>query len=191
VTDVTIDSPTGVTDGDVLIAQFTADNNPSSTPPAGWSSVLSARTIGTGAKLFAFYHVVTSAAAEPASCTWTLSAAQKWNAGIADFHGVDPSTPFDTAASGATAFTAGTLTVPGVTTVTAGSMVVGGVGVDSGTVGVTEPTGWTEALESTGAQVSEVADNSQATAGATGDQTWTLSKALSSAGWMRALRPKG
>jgi hypothetical protein len=191
-TTVTIDRPAGVADGDVLIGQITADNNPDVTSaPAGWSTVLAPRSASTMARLFVYYHVVTDASTEPATYTWQLSSAQKWNAGLADFQGVDPTTPFDTAASGATAFGTSTIAVPGVTTVTPGALVVGGIGVDSGSATVTQPTGWTEALESTGAQVTETAYQARPTAGATGTATWTLSKALTSTGWLRALRPKG
>jgi hypothetical protein len=194
VTGVTLNVPTGVSDGDVLIAQFTADNAPAvSAAPAGWATVVSPYLgMGGGARVFVYYHVVGSAAAEPASYTWQLSSAQKWNGGVADFHGVDRSTPFDTAATTASdsTFGASKLTVPGVTTVTPGALVVGGVGMDSSATAVTQPTSWTEAFESSGAQVSEVADQGRPTAGDTGTQTWTFAKAVASAGWMRALRPE-
>jgi hypothetical protein len=191
VTSVAIPKPGDVRAGDVLIAQITADANPNvSAAPAGWSTVISPRSVSTSARLFVYYHVVGDAAAEPASYTWTLSTAVKWNAGIANFHGVDKTTVWDTAASGATQTTsASTLTVPGVTTATAGAMLVGGVALNSGTVTVTQPSGWTEALESTGVQVTEVASQARPTVGATGNATWTLGGNATSAGWLRALRP--
>jgi hypothetical protein len=185
--------PTGVTDGDVLIAQITADNAPTVSAPAGWSNALSSPYLGMGggARVFVYHHVVGSAAAEPVSYTWQLSAAQKWNAGMANFHGVNASTPFDTAATTASdsTFTASTLTVPGVTTTTTGTLVVGGVGMDSSSTTVTPPTGWTEAFDATGAQVSELAGQGHPSPGATGSQIWTFSKPVAVAGWMRALRP--
>jgi len=54
---------------------------------------------------------------------------------------------------------------------------------------VTPPSGWTEALEATGVQVTEVAHKVQATAGSSGGGTWTLSGAYFAAGWMGALKP--
>jgi PKD repeat protein len=192
VTGVAITKPTGVANGDVLIAQITADNNPGiSAAPAGWSTVVAPLSIGTGARLFVYYHVVTNAATEPASYNWTLSAAQKWNAGISDFHGVNTTTPFDTGAKTRVQNTATStsVTVPSATTVTAGAMVVGGVGLNSGTAGVTQPSGWTEGFESTTVQVSESAWQARPTVGATGNAVWRFSKGAASAGWLRPLRP--
>src|SRR4051794_19666152 len=191
VTSVAIPKPGDVRAGDVLIAQITADATPSvSAAPAGWSTVISPRSVSTSARLFAYYHVVTDPASEPASYSWTLSTAVKWNAGMANFHGVDTSVVWDTAASGATVTTsASTITVPGVTTTKAGAMLVGGVGLNSSTVAVTQPSGWSEAVESTGAQVTEVASQARPTVGATGNATWTLGSNATSTGWVRALRP--
>ena len=192
VTAVTLNAPTGVTNGALLIAQITADNLPTvSTVPTGWSPVVSPRSVGSGARVFVYHRVVTDAAAEPPSHTWQLSSAQKWNAGMTVFHGVNTTTPFDTAATTASdsSYAATTLTVPGITTVTAGALVVGGVGLDSSSAGVTPPAGWTEAFDGIGAQVSELAGQPRPTVGATGNQTWTFSKAVASAGWLRALRP--
>ncbi len=190
---VTIPVPAGTVDGDVLLAQFTADNSPAVTAPAGWSSVLPSSYIGMGggARVFAYYHVVGSAVAEPPSYTWQLSSPQKWNAGMAGFHGVSPTDPFDTAAVVASdsTYSASRLTVPGLTTVTPGALLVGGVGLDRAMAAVAQPIGWTEAFESAGAQLSEMADQSRPTAGTTGAQTWTFSTTAASAGWMRALRP--
>jgi hypothetical protein len=153
--------------------------------------VLSPLGIASGARVFVYFHVVTDPAAEPASYTWQLSGAQKWNGGIGDFHGVDSTNPFDTAASRATNTTYGsaTLVVPGVTPVTAGTMIVGGAGLDSKATTVATPSGWAEAFEATGAQVSELAYKAQTAAGAIGDAIWTFSVAAGSGGWMRALRP--
>jgi hypothetical protein len=187
VTDVTIPKPSDAGTGDVLIAQITADSGPSATPPSGWTAVTS-RTVSTSAKLFVYSHVVGSS--EPANYTWTLSTAVKWNAGIANFHGVNTTSIWDTGVVGATVTTAAsTFTLPGVTTATAGAMVVGGVALNSGSVSPTQPSGWTEALESTGAQVTEVAYQLRPTAGATGSVTWNLSSTATLAGWMAALRP--
>jgi hypothetical protein len=175
--------------GDVLIAQFTADDAPSvTTVPAGWSAVVEPQSVGTSARLFVYSHVVGTA--DPASYSWGLSTAVKWNAAIAAFRGVDTATPFDTPAgtrSGTASSTS--VTVPGVTTVTPGALLVGGVGPNNASVTVTEPTGWTELVEGRGAQVTELAYQARPVAGATGNATWTLSTAYGSAGWLRALRP--
>jgi len=188
---VTIAKPAGVTTGDVLIAQFTADTTPSvAAAPAGWTTVTAPLSVKTNARLFVYHHVVTDAAKEPTSYTWTLSSAKKWNAGMTLFHGVDTTTPFDTVATTRVNGSAATsLAVPGVTTTRAGTMLVGGVGIDSGSVAATPPGGWTEDLESTGVQVTELAHQLRTTAGATGTATWSLNRSMGAAGWLRALRP--
>ncbi|MCV2491113.1 PKD domain-containing protein, partial [Geodermatophilus sp. YIM 151500] len=188
-TAVTVARPAGVAEGDVMIAQFTADFAPTvSSAPAGWAPVVDPLDINARATLFAYYKVAGSA--EPTSYTWQLSAAQPWNAGVTAYRGVDGTTPFDTAASTAVQTVAATsLTVPQVTTTTDGAMVVGGVGLNNRTSTVTPPAGWTESWEGTGGQVSELAHRSQPTAGPTGDATWTYPATMQSAGWVRALRP--
>ncbi|MCV2492041.1 hypothetical protein OF117_22090, partial [Geodermatophilus sp. YIM 151500] len=146
--------------------------------------------MGSSARLFVYYRVVAAAAAEPASYTWTLGTAVKWNAAVTAFSGVDNGTPFDTAAS--TAVQTGrvaSLAVPGVTTVTPGALLVGGVGPNDDAVSVTAPAGWTESVESGGAQVTELAWQARPTAGATGTASWGISPAEQVAGWLRALRP--
>ncbi|TFV69936.1 PKD domain-containing protein [Blastococcus sp. CT_GayMR19] len=189
-TAVTVPKPAGVVTGDVLVAQINADLNPNvAAAPAGWSTAIAPRSSGTGNRLFAYYKVITNASAEPASYSWTLSAAVKWNAGIADFHGVDSANPWDSAASGATGAAATSLTVPGVTTTTAGAMLVGGVGFNSTAATATPPSGWVELGEPTGGQNTEVARQARPTAGATGNAVWTFSGSYTSTGWLRALRP--
>lgn len=192
VTAVEVPKPAGVVNGDVLVAQVTADNNPDlSGVPAGWTAVVAPVSVSTGARVFVYYHVVTDAAAEPASYTWTLSTAQRWGAVMGSFHGVDTTNPFDTAATTKrdTTYRSTTLAVPGVTTATAGAMLVGGIGLDSRSIGIAPPTGWTEAGESTGGHVAELAYQARPTAGPTGDATWTTATAAASGGWLRALRP--
>ena len=105
----------------------------------------------------------------------------------------DTANPWDGAAvTGAdTTYSASTLTLPGVTTSQPGAMVVGGLGGDTSGVATTPPTGWAEAFEASGGQLSELAYRSQPTAGATGSATWTLALNRATAGWMRALRPSG
>jgi hypothetical protein len=187
---VTVSTPAGVAAGTFLIAQFTADGRPAITSaPAGWAPVVAPLSINARATVFAYYKV--AGAAEPASYTWQLSTAAKWNAGVTAFVGVDRVTPFDSPASTAVNRTTNrtSLAVPGVTTKTAGAMVVGGVGLNSSSATVTAPSGWTENWESTTAQVSETARAVRPTAGPTGNATWNFGTAVISAGWLRALRP--
>ncbi|TFV68758.1 PKD domain-containing protein, partial [Blastococcus sp. CT_GayMR19] len=190
-TSVVVPKPAGVVDGDILIAQITADGAPSvSAAPAGWSTVVSPLAVGNSARVFAYYRVIPTASAEPASYTWRLSSSVRWNAVMTDFHGVDTTTPFDTVArTRVNTSNSNTVAVPGVTTTTAGAMLVGGVGPNSASVAVTPPTSWTESIESRGGQTAELAYQARPTVGATGTATWRLGSSTTAAGWLRALRP--
>ena len=75
------------------------------------------------------------------------------------------------------------------TTASNGALLIGGLGFDSSTPAATPPTGWTERFETSGGQVAEQADRTQATAGATGTATWTFSSAKAVAAWRAALKP--
>ena len=85
--------------------------------------------------------------------------------------------------------TAASITSPGVTTATDGAMLIGGLGADGATATTTPPAGWTEAFDSVGGKMSEHAYKRQATAGASGSATRTISSARATAVWMTALRP--
>jgi hypothetical protein len=96
-TDVTVGRPAGVVTGDVLVAEVNADKAPTMAGvPPGWNPVVAPLGVNGLATTFVYAHVVTDAATEPASYTWRLSTAQRWNGGITAFRGVDPVTPFDT-----------------------------------------------------------------------------------------------
>ena len=190
---VVLRRPAGTLDGDVLVANIDADANPTmSSVPAGWSAVTGALTDTTYARVFSYYHVVASAAAEPSAFAFRLSAAKRWNGGITTFHGVNRSTPFDTAAATKVVTSSTTsITAPGVTTVTPGAMLVGGAGLNSLTTTLTAPSGWTEAWEADGGQDADLAYRSVPAAGATGTASWAPSVGNSGAAWVRALRPAG
>ncbi len=129
-------------------------------------------------------------ASEPTSRTWQLSAAVTWGGGITNFHGVDPANPFDTSTvTKVTTKGATSISLAGVTTASRGARVIGGVGIDAKTISITPPAGWTEHWEALGGQTTELSSVAQATAGATGTVTFTLSGSTTAAAWMRALRP--
>jgi PKD repeat protein len=189
-TAVTLAKPSGAVAGDVLIASITADNNPTmSSVPTGWQPIVNGLSTA-GARVFAYRHLV--AAGDPASYNWTLSSPQKWGAGITAYRGVDNATPLDTAVVTAvsTSSSSTSLTLPSVTTTKANAVLIGGVGLDSGTPFlVSPPSGWVEEWEAAAGQIAEQADKLQATAGASGTATWTLSSGRAIGGWRSALRP--
>jgi len=105
---------------------------------------------------------------------------------------VDQSHPLDIASPATKVDGTGTATsiaLSGVVTVTDGAMLIGALGADGATATTTPPTGWTEAFDSVGGKMSEHAYRAQATAGASGSATWTISSARAMAVWMSALRP--
>ena len=190
--DVPVPRPAGVATGDVLLAEITADLNPTmNTVPSGWSPVVAAPlTPGTSARVWVYYHVVGNVQVEPASYTWRLSAKQKWATVMTAFSGVDNATPFDTVESSiATTTAAAGLAVPGVSTVTPGAVLVSGLGLSATGTTATPPTGWTVAAQATSTQRTVVAYRLMAAPGPSGNVTWSLSKAATAGGWVRALRP--
>ncbi|GAA1253579.1 PKD domain-containing protein [Arthrobacter pascens] len=194
-TTVALAAPAGRTAGDVLVASFTADQNPTVAVPAGWTAIVNGLSIASsstaGARVFAYYRVVGSS--DPATYTWALSRAVKWGGGITAYTGVNTTTPLDSAVATAvnTSYTATSIAVGSVTTASNGAMLIGGLGFDSSNPAATPPTGWTERWEATGGQIAEQADRTQATAGATGTATWTFSSAKAVGAWRTALKPAG
>ncbi|MDN4643039.1 PKD domain-containing protein [Arthrobacter sp. PsM3] len=188
-TTVTLPKPSGTAAGDVLVASFTADQNPTtSAVPAGWTAIVNNLSISTGARVFAYYKVVGSA--DPASYSWTLSTAVKWGGGVTAYRGVNNTTPLDSGVATATntTYTATSITAPSITTASNNAMLIGGVGFDSSSPAATPPSGWIERWEAPDAQIAEQADRLQATAGASGTATWTFTaKAVSV--WRTALKP--
>jgi PKD repeat protein len=196
-TAVTLQSPSDLLIGDVLIAQITADNKPSmASVPAGWNAVpgVQPTSIGTGARIFAYYHVVTNPSNESASWNWQLSAEQKWGGGITAFHGADTANPFGgiTAVTAVDAtYAATSLKLSGITTNMDGSMIVTGLGCDCSTLKPTLPSEWSQPWGSQGGQYAGLGYRQQDQAGATGSATWSLGAARGVAGWLSALKPAG
>jgi hypothetical protein len=196
---VSLEKPTGAAAGDVLVASITTDLNASieaGAVPSGWTPMpnvnpLSINSSSTGgARVFAYYKVVSGS--DPASYSWTLSAAQKWGGGMTAYRGVNNAQPLDTGVVTAanTSFTGTSLTVPSITTVSNGAQLIGGLGIDSSTTSlISPPSGWTERFEAAGGQVAEQTDAAKTTAGATGPATWTLSSGRAMSGWRTALKP--
>ena len=186
-TPITLSKPAGTAAGDILVASITADLNPTmSAVPAGWTPVVKGLSVGSGARIFSYYHVVDSA--DPASYTWTTSTAVKWSGGITAYRGVNQTTPLDSSVTTAVA-TGTSITVPSITTSSNGALLIGGVGYDSSTPGISPPSGWTEQWEGAGGQIAEEADKTQTTAGAAGPATWSFASTKAAAAWQVALKP--
>ena len=93
---ITVNIPTGVTPGDVMIAQVAVRGGSGTTltPPAGWSLVRRDDNGGNLAQAV-YSHVVPTSPGEPASYTWTFNAGNDGTAGIADFVGVSTVSPVE------------------------------------------------------------------------------------------------
>jgi hypothetical protein len=118
-------TPSGVSAGDLLVAQVTNWGGPVPlTPPAGWQSIRrdsAVRADGVVQVTSALYWRV-AVAAEPASARFELASAVDMVGGIAAYSGVSATSPVDASgvATGATA----TTTVPSVTTTVANTRLV-------------------------------------------------------------------
>jgi Domain of unknown function (DUF1929)/Bacterial Ig domain len=182
--------PAGVAPGDVLLASVAVRGGPSITAPSGWSL---ARLDMDGSFVRQAMYVKVASTSEPASFTWTLSAAKQAAGGIAAFTGVDTTNPVD-ASAGQVNASATSLTAPSVTTTVPDTMLVAFYGVAPLTQ-LSPPAGMTERWEvpspagATYPLVSESASGVQPAAGATGVRTATAAKAVRSIGQLVALRP--
>jgi Domain of unknown function (DUF1929)/Bacterial Ig domain/Kelch motif len=184
--------PPGVAAGDVMLATVAVRGAPTITAPAGWSL---ARLDIDGTFVRQAVYVKAASASEPASFTWTFSAAKQAAGGIAAFTGVDTANPVD-ASAGQVNASATTLTAPSVTTTVADTMLVALYAVAPVTQ-LTPPGGMTERWEvaspagAASPVVSEAATAVQAAVGATGTRGATAAKAVRSIGQLVALRPGG
>jgi hypothetical protein len=197
--------PASAANLDVMIAAFVKGDDlagSSVTEPSGWNVLHeSSATAGDDQQLCVYYHIVTDAAGEPSTYTWTLGAAETRAGGIVIFRNVDT-----TAIADVSPFSNYILQIRGngpinrsVTTQTDSSMVfmVATASLtDTGTV--TTPTGTTnlwarKAGNNTSAfNACFAAYDLKETAGATGDYTWTANDIDSSDchGFIFALRPR-
>ena len=185
----TITKPASAAIGQVCVASLALNGSTVSAAPAGWTQFAAVTSI-TNPHLYGYYHVM--GASEPASYTWTTAGSVASGGGISCYSGVNTTTPLDTTASvAASAVAATTGSVSGVTTTTAGAMLVGAIAINSSntTIAITGPSGMAEVYD-VGGKRTELDDGLQATAGSSGDKSWTWSSgsAREWAGWLVALR---
>ena len=112
---VTVSVPPGVAPGDIMLAQVAVRGgvDQTLTPPASWSLIRRDSDPTTIAQAI-YSHVVQ--ASEPASYTWNFNAGNDAAAAIADFAGVNTTTPVDVnngqANQSSTGITAPSITIP-------------------------------------------------------------------------------
>jgi len=184
--------PSGVAVGDLLVADVDAAGTTAITAPAGWTQLISAAGFTTYSTVH--YRVATAADVAGPSYSWNLGSTRKAVARMSVYVGVDTSTIGTPATTGASSGT--TITFNSVTTPVANSMVLlGGVALNgSGTESLTPPAATTTrvnlATSGTGSQLRGYnGDFTQATAGATGNKTGSISPTNAWATAMFWLRP--
>lgn len=117
-TSVTINVPSGIANGDLLLWVASGNVATVAPTPAGWN-VYQTGT-GTAQNLSIFYRFASN---EPASYTHSTLTSGKWAFTMAGFSGVDATTPLDVAVP---AYVAGTTAVafPAITPVTSGAWIL-------------------------------------------------------------------
>ncbi|HEX9730119.1 MAG TPA: hypothetical protein VGA37_16605, partial [Gemmatimonadales bacterium] len=196
---LTINKPTGTVQDDVMIASVAVRPSSSTiTPPTGWTLIRTDTWDSGITEILSTYRKV-AGASEPASYSWGLTASTGAVGGILSFSGVDTTTPIDVS-NGQQVNTGDDVAAPSVTTTVANTMLVTAHAVtSSGTSGSawTPPTGMTEAVDvssssGTGGESIELNYVLQASAGATGTKTATMSAHDDAGGAAQiiALRPE-
>lgn len=175
-TTVAVTKPTGLADGDVLIAHIAVAATGAHTAPAGWVQI---GALVTAAFITAsvWYKVVTNAAGEGASYTFTTSTGSKTGK-VAAYRGVSVNNPINVFGS-SLAGTSGPAVAPSVTTTRANCWVVA-TWIHNGNGALSDPAGMTVRAEDesgAGTTSSQLADIAVPAVGATATYSSTLTSA--------------
>src|SRR6266508_4424151 len=186
--------PASVNTGDLMVAQVTVRNNDVINPPAGWTAIGNRRIQGGALEQALFYRIATAADTVGTTYSWAWTNNADASAAILAYSGVDATNPFDgtpTDNSG----NSGTASATGLTTTQNGDMVIAFYGaqgnvtaVQSGSESVTQ-----EYTVISGSGPSRArstgADGTQASPGATGSKTATVTAAANWVAHLAALMP--
>lgn len=169
-TTFTINKPSGIAAGDLLVAVI-AETEYALVAPTGWAFQFYTGGMCLWAKI--------ATASEPASYTWTVSSARTWAVGITAFRGVNVGTPFGASSNSASG--SGTSLICPSLTAAVGDMLVTVPDIGGGaSPSATPPAGTTEQFDIAGSSFSGVVPwacmgtRPITSAGATGTTTWTL-----------------
>ncbi len=186
-----ITKPASVANNNVLIAGISVHGSDVSiTKPSGWTLIRRTNDSDNDLGFASYYHVVTNAASEPASYTWTFDDSDtKASGGILRYTGVDTVNPIDT--SSGNNGESSSAKAKSITTATANERVIGFFSLEyKGSF--TPPSGMNEHFDISNSDsrgpTTETADFAQATATATGDKTAAASKSEEWAAQLIALR---
>lgn len=185
-------NPTGpLTNNDLLVAfiynRAVSSGNTISTP-AGWTKLGQVGNAGTAGSMAMYYKKWTTGDTEGATFSWTDSVQ---NVGvIVRYSGQDTTTPSDVAASTNSATSGTTATSTGITTTLNNAMLVFATVANSGTATFSAETSPIVEIGDFDTNQSSVAgDGLQASAGASGDKTATISLDRAWAAMLWAIRP--
>jgi hypothetical protein len=186
---IVLNVPSGVQNGDCLIAVITWEGGSGTTvsPPAGWTLIGSRIDNGTILSHAAWQR---NASSEPSSYTWNFGSSIANVGTMQAWTGCDPNVPVNANGGQANASSA-SVTAPSITTTTSGCQILFFGSIDSKS-SWTDPGGFTNRnhIGSSAAQpVMTADDEAQATAGSTGTVTATASHAFQNIGQLIALAP--
>jgi hypothetical protein len=188
---LSVNRPTGVVNGDLLVA-VVAYWEGTLTPPAGWTQEGATLSWShpDGTIYARVYRRVASS--EPSSYTWGLSIANDMSCAITAYSGVDTGNPIS--AIGGQTQNSASMTAPTVNAATTADMLLflGAIAdTDSGVVTATQPGGMTELSDAiNGLWIKTyVAQQNLIASGATGTRTAALSASARNAAFTVALRP--
>lgn len=190
-TTLTISTPIGTVNGNVLVAQVVVGGATTViTPPAGWTLI---RRDNTGSAVGDALYYKVAGSAEPGSYTWTFNSSQKAAGGIAEYSGVNTASPVDVNSGHYSSPGATVITANSVTTVSGSDKLLFFGAVTTGTT-VSSSTGmvqhWVTA-DST-SMTSTMSDQDLSATGATGNRTAALGTTTgANIGQLVALQPSG
>jgi hypothetical protein len=142
-TTLTINKPTSLISGDLLLASITYDKGANTTisSPTGWTPI---RATNNGLNVGIATYYKFAGASEPSSYNWTISPSRTAVGGIVVYTGVEPINPIDTTsdASGHSS----SASAPSIITTEANEVIVAVFGIDDNRTFST-PTGFTEKFD--------------------------------------------
>lgn len=129
---MSVNVPSGVSDGDYLVLGISAATESSSiTTPSGWTALRNQTDVGNGQKLWSYHRIASS---EPASYTVSVSPAEDMAAIMIAYRGTDSSlATVVQAQAGANGGNTAAQSSPSVTSTTDGAMILAFFGADSNT----------------------------------------------------------
>jgi VCBS repeat-containing protein len=182
--------PAGTLANDVLVAAVIVRARPTVTPPAGWNLV---RRDERGSQFSQVLYVHVAGGSEPASYTWTFSAAETAVGTLAAYSGVDTSQPVEGHGGQANSASTSIVAAP-LSTGVPNTRLVGFFGI-AGNRSVSSPASMLERQEvvtaaGTSSRLTmELADQTLAGTGSSGTRTATSSSSAANIGQLIALRP--